>query len=81
MLARAQHTCVHVGACQHAQERVSRLRRLIVSVLSVFARLFVADRSYSARVRSLWLLGEDNTHRGARPHDHKVKSLALCRLS
>ena len=22
-----------------------------------------------------------NTHRGARTHDHKVKSLALCRLS
>ena len=22
-----------------------------------------------------------NTHRGARAHDHKVKSLALCRLS
>ena len=24
---------------------------------------------------------EKNTHRGARTHDHKVKSLALCRLS
>ena len=25
--------------------------------------------------------GKRNTHRGARTHDHKVKSLALCRLS
>ena len=25
--------------------------------------------------------GNGNTHRGARAHDHKVKSLALCRLS
>ena len=24
---------------------------------------------------------DQNTHRGARTHDHKVKSLALCRLS
>ncbi len=23
----------------------------------------------------------ESTHRGARTHDHKVKSLALCRLS
>ena len=29
----------------------------------------------------LWSLSCQNTHCGARTHDHKVKSLALCRLS
>ena len=33
------------------------------------------------RSHLLRLLGESSTHRGARTHDHKVKSLALYRLS
>ncbi len=33
------------------------------------------------RVKSVWRRKLEDTHRGARTHDHKVKSLALYRLS
>ena len=40
----------------------------------------MASRMRGNVARVMWA-GERNTHRGARTHDHKVKSLALYRLS
>ena len=43
--------------------------------------LLVCVDSASGRTAQSKSINHKNTHRGARTHDHKVKSLALCRLS
>ena len=41
----------------------------------------MGDIHFNAATYTLRLRGPKDTHRGARTHDHKVKGLALCRLS
>ena len=54
------------------------VRLCIVLPLSVYVYTCVGVR---AALRVCARVLPENTHRGARTHDHKVKSLALCRLS
>ena len=41
----------------------------------------MGDIHFNAATYTLRLRGPEDTHHGARTHDHKVKGLALCRLS
>ena len=62
------------------------LRCLVFGAPKKSGVLNVVWRQRSLRTASTWdsrtlQIGFKNTHRVARTHDHKVKSLALCRLS
>ena len=50
-------------------------------ILSMHVRNTIGDIELNAATYTLRLASPKHTHRGARTHDHKVKGLALCRLS
>ena len=52
----------------------ARFSKTAVAVTLLLAQALVKAFDVAQRLR-------ENTHRGARTHDHKVKGLALCRLS
>ena len=76
---------VLVGTSRHKIRRMQDLRNFVPRCLEETAQglfpLHGASILSSCLTRAFYIYNQRNTHRGARTHDHKVKGLALCRLS
>ena len=86
---------VHTSSGQNGYPQLKRIGRLSVSCWPTSQHGHQKKCLHRRELDTAWMVTqlappltgpslfheEKNTHRGARTHDHKVKGLALCRLS